>query len=87
MKHPIEQRIELGLEPMKLRRLLETAKACAIQVRPSKKGLIMEHAPFTVYSTGITTWDKTEVECSQRNAERIMLLIQGAELTRYKIEF
>jgi hypothetical protein len=84
---PLETAVLLGLEPARIRTLLETAKAYAIQVKQTKNGFVMEHAPFTVYATGMTTWKKTEVECSQRNAERIMILIQRLESTRYRIEF
>jgi hypothetical protein len=75
---PIDSGFVHQMEPITLRDLLSEVKCNGNQwAQETFSGLRVEHYPCDDYRTGETTVETTHVECSQRNAQRILKLIKN----------
>jgi hypothetical protein len=74
---PIDSGFVHQMEPISLRDLLSQIKYNGLQcIQETFNGLRVEHYPCDDYQTGETTVETMHVECSQRNAQRILKLIK-----------
>jgi hypothetical protein len=75
---PIASGFVHEMEPITLRDLLSQIKHNGNQwAQETFNGLRVEHYPCDDYQTGETTVETMHVECSARNAQRILKLIKN----------